>query len=200
MKTILLSFGLLLLGSISFGQTKSVSDYFMFKKGVKYSYKALGPDRSGKIPTISYLCTYIETSINEKKAMFDVVTQFAGKAQEIYQTKGNTIALVYSENAFSGGDIIPHKIILKVPSANSISKWIGSNSDFYEASFVESIKTTKQTYSDCILVTTITKLEGKVYRTEKKYYAKNIGLVKIEFYDGKGVLDEMMSFELEKYE
>jgi len=200
MKTRLLSFGLLLIASISFGQTKSVSDYFMFKEEVKFSYKALGPDGTGKTPTRSYKCTYIENVNNEKKGMFSEISQFGVKAQEIYQTKGNSIALVYSKNAYSGGDIIPHKIILKIPTENTISKWTWGKERFYEASFVDSIKTTKQTFSDCILVTEVTKIDGQLYRSEKKYYAKGVGLVKIEFYDGKGVLSEMMSFELEKYE
>ena len=107
--------------------------------------------------------------------------------------------MTYTKNAYSGGDVNPPKPILKLPTSNSPIKWTWGPETFYEAKYVESVKTATKTYTDCIVVSESTKPEYKM-GTKKKYYAKGVGLVKTEFYDENNKLTEMMSFELIKYE
>lgn len=198
MKTTFLTFGLLITTALTFGQTKSVSDYFMFKEGIKFTYKAMGVDGTGKIPEMSYQCISVKNENGGIKGSFYENTQWGSQNQQMYLAKGSEVQLIYTKNAFSGGDVNPPNTVLKLPSGNSEISWTWGDTR-YSAQYIASVTTKTKTYNDIVVVTEGTKPEYKM-GTKKKYYAKGIGLVKIEFYDENDKLSEMMSFELVKYE
>lgn len=198
MKTTLLIFGLLITTVLTYGQTVSASDYFMFKKDVKYYYKALGLDGTNKVPEMSYHCFGVKNNNGKIEGMFYFNTQYGWQTQEVYKSSGNTIQKTYSKNSFGGGDINPPNPIFKLPESSEKIKWSWGDSN-YSAQYLTSIKIKDDTYNDLVVVTEGSDPEYEM-GTTKKFYAKGIGLVKIEFYDENEELVEFMSFDLVKYE
>lgn len=198
MKTTIFTITLLIATALTFEQSKSASDYFMFKEGMKFSYKASGEDGTGKIPEMSYKCISVSNQGGEVKGSFYENTQWGSQNQATYLAKGNEVLLIYTKNSFGGGDINPANPVLKLPAESGETQWSWGDTN-YSSQYLTSVKTKTKTYNDIVVVTEGSNPEYEM-GTTKKFYAKGIGLVKIEFYDENDKLIEMMSFELIKYE
>lgn len=174
----------------------SITDYFPFNEGTKCTYRSLSPI-NGKYIERKNECFAVKTENEAIIGMF-YRTEYGVQARTIYESRDNLIQMTLDRNAVSGGKINPPIIVLIAPTKNGSKKWNWGQEKVYESKFVSSVKTSSKEYNDCILVIekTVVKSRPDYKPTTKNYYAKGVGLVKSEFFDSEGVLNEGISFEL----
>ncbi len=188
----------------------NIQSYFPFLVDVGMHYNLLKPTQTGNTRYGYSVCTAKEIIDGELCGAINE-TMFLGtmkiKNISIYAIADNQVFLSYTKGLAGEHKYITRPIILKLPQNKKKKvEWSyhhdRDTSEIHKCTseYMDSISTKLGVLKDIIVVTEQTFSEGELFLTEKRYYAKNYGLVRNESIGKSGEVLDNVSYELVKKE
>lgn len=188
--------------SIATTEESSIENYFPMKLNVGYYYDVVQgpPNMLGRFQYSK--CVKKEMESGELTGMFHCAMYFQSiktKSVQVYAVGQKEVFLNYEEGMLGGHNYILRPIILRIPSKGAKKSWDflderdqkGETKVVCTSEYVPTLKTTLDNFQNVIKTTKTIYLRGSVFTKEVNYYARDIGLVRIEWLikEGNVVID-----------
>ncbi len=176
-------------------------EFFPAEKGQLREYQFLrvpGQTVGRKNRTVE--CLKVQTFPNGTIRSMHKTTVYAGGtyrddiSNDVFSVVGNTVVWL-----MHNGQPQTNRFLLKMPKPGATERWTHKEADGTTVSFkadLTPLKTDERVYPECILVVEKTLKAGEEPKLRNLYYARGLGLVRLEVYGADLKMDRTSSIDL----